>query len=192
MSQSWCFWTGMLEKTLESPLDCKEIKPISPKRYQPWIIINHRRTVVKAEALILWPPDAKSWLIGKDPDAGKDWRQKERGWQRMRWLDSISDSTDKNLSKLQEIVEDWGAWHAAVHGAAKSQTWPNLVTKQQQMSLSWSLSCSLTLVLNFSYTRIAKLLQQFCKFLSCIVFYFVIWLQLCKSYQLQHNTSSLH
>ena len=148
--------------------------------------------MVEAEALTLWPPDAKSRLTGKDPDARKDWRQKERGWQRMRWLDSISDSIDMNLSKLQEIVEDWGAWHAAVHGAAQSQTWPNLGTEQQQMSLAWSLSCFLTLVLNFSYTRIAKLHQHFCEFLSCIAFYFVICIQRCKSYELQHNTPPLH
>ena len=75
--KNWCLRTAMLEKTLESPLDCQEIKPLNPKRYQPWIFIG--RTDVEAETLILWPPDVKSWLIGKDPDAGKDWRQKEKG-----------------------------------------------------------------------------------------------------------------
>ena len=74
---NWCFWTMVLEKILESPLDCKEIKPVNPKGNQPWIFIG--RTDAKAEAPILWPPDAKSRLIGKDPDAGKDWRQKEKG-----------------------------------------------------------------------------------------------------------------
>ena len=72
--KNWCFPTVVLEKTLESPLDCKEIKPVNPKGNQPWIFI--RETDVEAEALILWPPGAKSWLIGKDSDAGKDWRQK--------------------------------------------------------------------------------------------------------------------
>ena len=81
----------VLEKTLESPLDCKEIQPVHPKGNQPWIFIG--RTDAEAEAPIHWPPDAKSWLIGKDPDAGKDWGQKRRGWQRMRWLDSITDSS---------------------------------------------------------------------------------------------------
>ena len=73
--KNWCFWTVVLEKTLESPLDCKEIQPLNPKGDQPWIFIE--RTDAKAEAPILWPPDAKSWLTGKDPDAGKDWRQEK-------------------------------------------------------------------------------------------------------------------
>ena len=75
--KNWCFWTVVLEKTLESPLDSKEIKPINSKRNQPWLFIG--RTDAEAEAPILWPPDAKNWLIGKDPDAGKDWRWEEQG-----------------------------------------------------------------------------------------------------------------
>ena len=75
--QNWCFWTVVLEKTLESPLDCKEIQPVHPKENQSWIFTG--RSDVEAETPILWPPDAKSWLIGKDPDAGKDWRQEEKG-----------------------------------------------------------------------------------------------------------------
>ena len=75
--KNWRFWTTVLEKTLESPLDCKEIKPVHPKGNQSWIFIG--RTYAKAEAPILWPPDAKNWLTGKDPDAGKDWRQEEKG-----------------------------------------------------------------------------------------------------------------
>ena len=73
--ENWCFWTVVLEKTLESPLDCKEIKPVNPKGNQSWIFTGR----TDAEALILWPPDAKNWLIGKDSDAGKDWRQEEKG-----------------------------------------------------------------------------------------------------------------
>ena len=73
--KNWCFQIVVLEKTLESPLDCKEIKPVKPKGDQPWIFIGR----TNAEAPIIWPPDAKSWLIGKDPDAGKDWGQKEKG-----------------------------------------------------------------------------------------------------------------
>ena len=75
--KNWCFWTGALEKTPESPLDCKEIQPVHPKGNQSWIFIG--RTDAEAEAPILWPPNAKSWLIGKDPDAEKDWRQEEKG-----------------------------------------------------------------------------------------------------------------
>ena len=74
---NWGFWTVVLEKTLENPLDCKEIQPVHPKGNQSWVFI--RRTDVEAETLILWPPDAKSWLIWKNPDAGKDWRQEEKG-----------------------------------------------------------------------------------------------------------------
>ena len=75
--KNWCFWTVVLEKTLQSPLDCKEIQPVHPKGNQSWIFI--RRTDAEAEALILWPPDTKSWRIWKDPDAGKDWRREEKG-----------------------------------------------------------------------------------------------------------------
>ena len=75
--KNWCFWTAMLEKTLESPLDCKEIQPVLPKGDQSWVFIG--RTDVEAETPILWPPDAKSWPIWKDPDAGKDWGQEEKG-----------------------------------------------------------------------------------------------------------------
>ena len=73
--KNWCFWTVVLEKTLESPLDCKKIKPVNPKGNQSWIFIGR----TDAEAPILWPPDAKNWLIGKDPDAEKDWRQEKKG-----------------------------------------------------------------------------------------------------------------
>ena len=83
---NWCFWTVVLEKTLESPLDCKEIQPVHPKGDQSWVFIG--RTDAEAETPILWPPHAKSWLIGKDPDVGKDWRQEEKGMTEDGWMAS--------------------------------------------------------------------------------------------------------
>ena len=98
--KNWCFQIVVLEKTLENTLYCKEIKPVNTKGNQPWIFIG--RTDSEAEAPTLWLPDAKSWLIGKDSNHGKDWRPKEkRVQQRMRWLDDITDSMDINFSKLQ-------------------------------------------------------------------------------------------
>ena len=116
--KNWCFWTVVLEKTLESPLDCKEIQPIHFEGDQPGDFFG--RNDAKVEAPILRPSHAKSWLIGKDSDAGRDW-----GRQRMRWLDGIIDSMNMNLSELWELVIDRESWRALIHGVARSRTWLN-------------------------------------------------------------------
>ena len=120
-SKNWCLWTVVLEKTLESPLDCKVIQPLHPKRNQSWIFIE--RTDAEAEAPTLWPPDGNSWLTGKDPDAREDWQQKDKrmtedemvGWH--HWCNG------RELGQTQGDGEGQEAWHATAHGLGKSWTW---------------------------------------------------------------------
>ena len=114
-------YTVVLEKTLESPLDCKEIQPVHSKGNQSWLFIG--RTDAEAETPILWPPDAKSWLIWKDPDAGKDWGQEEKGTTEdeiVGWHHRLS---GHEFEQALELVMDREAWSAAVHGVTKSRTW---------------------------------------------------------------------
>ena len=133
--KNWCFWSVVLEKTLESPLNSKEIQPVHPKGNQPWIFIG--RTDAETETPILWPPDGKYWLIWKDPDAGKDRRWEKKGmteddmvgWD--HWLNGVWVMESMSLSKLWELLMDREAWRAVVHGVAKSHTllsdWTELI-----------------------------------------------------------------
>ena len=118
--KNWCFWTVVLKKTLESPLDCKEIQSVHPKENQYWIFIG--KTDAKAETPILWPPEVKNWHIWKDPDAGKDWRQEEKGTTEDDMVGWHHRLNDMGLGGLRELVIDREAWRAVVHGVAKSET----------------------------------------------------------------------
>ena len=124
MLKTWCLWIVVLEKTLENPLDNKDIWPVNPKGNQPWIFIG--RTDAEAETPVLWPTDAKSQLLEKTLMLGKIEGRRRRGWRRMRWLDGIIDSMDICLNKFQETVKDRAAWSAAaqcaaIHGVTKSR-----------------------------------------------------------------------
>ena len=125
--ESWaqkncCFWTVVLEKTLESPSDCKKIQPVHPKGNQSRIFIGG--TDVKAETPIPWPPDVKNWLFWKDPDTGNDWRQEEKGTTEDEMVGWHHYLNGVSLRKLQELVMDREAWRATFHGIAK--TWTQL------------------------------------------------------------------
>ena len=137
VQKRWYFWTVVLEKTLESPLDCKEIQPVHPKEDQSWVFIG--RADAEAETPILGPPHATTWLLRKDPDAAKGWGWEEKGTTEDEMVGGITDLMDMSLSKLQESVMDREAWHAIVHGVAKSRTqlndWTELNWKSDYFSL---------------------------------------------------------
>ena len=117
-SKNWCFWTVVLEKTLESSMGSQEIQLVKRKGNKSWLC-----TDAEAGPPILCPPDEKNWLIGKDPDTGKDWGQERRGRQRMSWLDGITDSMDVSLIMFWDLVMDRESRHAVVHWVAKRYYW---------------------------------------------------------------------
>ena len=126
-----CFWTVVLEKTLESPLDCKEIQPVHPKWNQSWIFIG--RTDIEAETTILWPPDAKSWLIWEDPDAGKDWGQEEKGTTKgemVGWhhrLDGRESEWTPGVGDGQGGLVCWDSWGRKESDMAERLNWTELI-----------------------------------------------------------------
>ena len=168
--KNWCFWTVVLEKTLESPLDCKEIQPVHPKGDQFWVFIG--RTDVEAETPILWPPDTKSWHIGKDPDAGRDWRQEEMrmtedeiaGWHHclggheFGWTEGVSDG--------QGGLACCGSW-----GRKESDTTEWLSWTELNSSMVWLWIIKLDVCVYFFL-----LLNKLCFYHLCYLFHWLYYM----------------
>ena len=153
--KNWCFWTVVLAKTLESPLDCKEIQPVHPKGAQSWVFIG--RTDAKAETPVLWPPDAKSWLIGKDSDAGRDWRQEEKGttedemagWH--HWLDGRESGWTPGVGDRQGGLACCDSWGCKESDMTERLIWSDLMVKMLSRLYSGDLFTI------YTYTRFLNL-----------------------------------
>ena len=177
----------MVLKTLESPLDCKEIKPINPKGNQSWIFIG--RADAQAEAPRVWPPDVKNWLVRKSLTLGKIEGRKRRGWQRMRQLDDITESMDMSLSRLQEMVKDRDTWCAAVHGVAKIWTrlsdWTTLlsvwISSNLLVNFHHFLCFNLLLFLFHKSLLTQKAIKYYSSFLNGSSFY-IQFLKIVRTY----------
>ena len=161
--KNWCFRTVVLEKTLESLFDSKEIKPVNPKGNQPWIFIG--RTDAEADAPLLWPLDGKSQLIGKDPDTAKDLGQEEKGVAEDEMVGWHHRLNVHEFEQLWEIVEDREAWQATVHGVTKSQRWQSTHTQVPLSFKDCSNSCPLRWwwdpTISSSITPFSSCLQAF-------------------------------
>ena len=144
--KNWCFRTMVLEKTLESPLDCKEIQQVHPKWNQYWIFIG--RTNAEAETPILWPPDAKNWLIGKDPDTGKDWRREEKGmtgdetvgWH--HWLDGHEFEQAQGVGDGQGSLVCYSPWGRKESDMTEWLNWTELRVHLEKYQAGWSITCN--------------------------------------------------
>jgi len=141
--KNWCFWTVVLEKTCESPLDCKELKPVNPKGDQPWIFIA--MTDAEAEALVLWPPDAKSWLIGKDSDPGQDRRQEEKGTKEDEMVGWYHRLNGREFEQAPGIGEGQGSLACCHHKESDMTEWLNNNNQESYSTGNkWSVHISLT------------------------------------------------
>ena len=182
--KNWYFWIMVLDKTLDSPLDYKETKPVNLKGNQPWTLIG--RTDAEAEAPILWPPDVKSQLTRKDHDAGKDWRQEEKGTQMVGWPHRLN---GHEFARTLGDSEGWGTWRAAVHGVTKSQI------QLSDLTTTWIIQiaiCFLVKVLSLGHLKLyIKTENVPSRSLSCLVFWLLKSLD-CSPLCVFLNKSSLH
>ena len=140
--KDWCFWIVVLEKTLESPFDCKEMKPVNPKRNQSWIFIG--RTDAEAKDVVLWPPDAKSWLMRKDPDAGKDWRQEEKGPTENEMVGRHHWLKGHQFEQAPGQVKDRDAWPGVLQSMGSQRVRHDWMTEEQQPILQCGFHCSVS------------------------------------------------